>query len=852
MVQESQISFKPLSRSNSLELSPNFNQLNRKQLTYYWRTVRPIFIASILGPWALTLVHTIQCLGGVTYDIIYRNADTDIDADIDVDTDTNKKTKNINLGNFSHQEKCNQNNNINEINNEVGNNPNEISITNEKKISMIVNEFSRASQQQQESCCSCSSSPSTELSSYSSSSTSFTRKESSSSVSSSLLTSLPTSNITTALSSTTTILSDELTENEEEILLKTSSSSNSNSTYKIKVAYPWLRFFFEISAFLGTEEFYMCFLPTLLWCYEVHTARQCILFWSILVYIGNYVKDLLELPRPLVLPVVCLEREHSLEYGFPSVHTIGAFTTLYACYQIFVQQANDIDIEKGPTWWHICILSWIVVASLIMVSRLYLGVHGVHDLCGGLFFGGIWFCLATTSFPFLKIQSSLLESDELNTLPSRMLDSDMTIIEYLDTIFMVHPYGGIGIILFYFSLALIHPLPTKFTPTLEYTCAILGSACGVFIGCRLLYNISFFASSSLSYLSNSNYENDHFFDRSLNESCNEPMELSLGGQCKMNYDNNNNNMEKTMQDIVQTILFRFIFGLMAVVVSKEASKLALKLVFKGFTEKWILPFFRVNDIPIQIERKRSIRLVNLPTASDNYDAKERINNKEPSLAQVHSFSSFSNKSNNSSTQSLATLVATTTTANTLLSARNHRSTADMGTNEMLGEGIPYEENKGINSENTSNEYGVVPNGSNIKLKDPLTNSLDKKSESPRQRRRGTETYDEQDTNEKRDFLQEQHFSLKSEFDENITTGENESMEALGDPMKNYGIIETFSIDGSIKYIHSSIMAAHFHRFFMYFHKLLNYIFLGVSIPLFSPILWAYVQKTYESFSTSSP
>lgn len=42
-------------------------------------------------------------------------------------------------------------------------------------------------------------------------------------------------------------------------------------------------------------------------------GRSAIIFWNVLFYIGNLMKDLLCLPRPLNPPVLCLEQEYSAE-----------------------------------------------------------------------------------------------------------------------------------------------------------------------------------------------------------------------------------------------------------------------------------------------------------------------------------------------------------------------------------------------------------------------------------------------------------------------------------------------------------------------------------------------------------
>jgi len=42
-------------------------------------------------------------------------------------------------------------------------------------------------------------------------------------------------------------------------------------------------------------------------------GRSAIIFWNVLFYLGNFLKDLLCLPRPLNPPVLCLEMEYSAE-----------------------------------------------------------------------------------------------------------------------------------------------------------------------------------------------------------------------------------------------------------------------------------------------------------------------------------------------------------------------------------------------------------------------------------------------------------------------------------------------------------------------------------------------------------
>ncbi len=62
---------------------------------------------------------------------------------------------------------------------------------------------------------------------------------------------------------------------------------------------------------------HVCFIHTttqqVIWQVDFQLGRSAILFWNVLFFIGNAMKDLLCLPRPLNPPVLCLEKEYSAE-----------------------------------------------------------------------------------------------------------------------------------------------------------------------------------------------------------------------------------------------------------------------------------------------------------------------------------------------------------------------------------------------------------------------------------------------------------------------------------------------------------------------------------------------------------
>uniref|UniRef100_A0A3Q3D055 Sphingosine-1-phosphate phosphatase 2 n=1 Tax=Haplochromis burtoni TaxID=8153 RepID=A0A3Q3D055_HAPBU len=63
-------------------------------------------------------------------------------------------------------------------------------------------------------------------------------------------------------------------------------------------------------------------VPCSRFCY--HTTAASALYTSLVMYVGQVMKDLLKLPRPYSPPVVKLETRVDAEYGLPSTHAMAA------------------------------------------------------------------------------------------------------------------------------------------------------------------------------------------------------------------------------------------------------------------------------------------------------------------------------------------------------------------------------------------------------------------------------------------------------------------------------------------------------------------------------------------------
>ncbi|KAK5604804.1 hypothetical protein CRENBAI_009679 [Crenichthys baileyi] len=98
---------------------------------------------------------------------------------------------------------------------------------------------------------------------------------------------------------------------------------------------------------------------------------------TIVMYIGQVMKDLLKLPRPPSPPVVKLETRVDAEYGLPSTHAMAATAISFTL------------LLSAPSRVHFCFQIGLLIAattsSLVSLSRLYTGMHSVLDVvCGVL------------------------------------------------------------------------------------------------------------------------------------------------------------------------------------------------------------------------------------------------------------------------------------------------------------------------------------------------------------------------------------------------------------------------------------------------------------------------------------
>ncbi|XP_034556367.1 sphingosine-1-phosphate phosphatase 2 [Notolabrus celidotus] len=149
----------------------------------------------------------------------------------------------------------------------------------------------------------------------------------------------------------------------------------SQPQYEVK---NWLlHFLFLLSAGLGHEIFYITCLPCIHWSLDPFLCRRLVNMWTVVMYVGQVMKDILKLPRPRSPPVVKLEPRVDAEYGLPSTHAMAA-TAISFTLLLSAPSRLQFQFEVG-------LLIAVTLSSLVCLSRLYTGMHSVLDVICGVF-----------------------------------------------------------------------------------------------------------------------------------------------------------------------------------------------------------------------------------------------------------------------------------------------------------------------------------------------------------------------------------------------------------------------------------------------------------------------------------
>ncbi|MCA9977982.1 MAG: phosphatase PAP2 family protein, partial [Anaerolineales bacterium] len=136
--------------------------------------------------------------------------------------------------------------------------------------------------------------------------------------------------------------------------------------------FPQLVGFFKLMSALGEENFYLVVLPLIYWCLDKKLGKNLVYIFLLADGINVLGKHAFRGPRPYWLdPSVGLSESGG--YGVPSGHT-QLTTVIYGFLAVWYKQG-----------WLILLAVFMIVA--MGLSRIYLGVHFVHDVAAGLLIG---------------------------------------------------------------------------------------------------------------------------------------------------------------------------------------------------------------------------------------------------------------------------------------------------------------------------------------------------------------------------------------------------------------------------------------------------------------------------------
>lgn len=134
---------------------------------------------------------------------------------------------------------------------------------------------------------------------------------------------------------------------------------------------------FDFFTFLGNKYFFPLIMAVIYWCIDRDLAFKV----GIIYLASNIVNLILKLsfhnPRPIYDKLseevkMLRENHHHTSYGFPSGHTMNSFVFFFTIAHHY---------KKIWLW-----VAGFIFAIAISFSRLYLGVHYLGDVLGGLVF----------------------------------------------------------------------------------------------------------------------------------------------------------------------------------------------------------------------------------------------------------------------------------------------------------------------------------------------------------------------------------------------------------------------------------------------------------------------------------
>lgn len=235
-----------------------------------------------------------------------------------------------------------------------------------------------------------------------------------------------------------------------------SSESEPESKGYIINNWGWYYLFFLGTA-LGDEIFYASFIPFWFWNIDGAVGRRVVLVWTVIMYIGQGIKDIVRWPRPSCPPVVRLQKKWALEYGMPSTHAmVGVSIPLSVI--LYTMNRYQYSVILGVLF----AVGW---CSVICLSRLYLGMHSVLDIVVGI------------------------------VLALILMVPVVPLVDALDHYLLTSHWSPAILLLVAICLVVFYPRSDRWTPTRGDTTMVVSVCVGVHIGAWTNYQLGVLSES---------------------------------------------------------------------------------------------------------------------------------------------------------------------------------------------------------------------------------------------------------------------------------------------------------------------------------------------------------------------
>ena len=135
-------------------------------------------------------------------------------------------------------------------------------------------------------------------------------------------------------------------------------------------------YFFLLGTQLGEEPFCAFFFSFWFWNIDASIGRQLVLVWNLVMYLGQVLKDVIQIERPRMPVVVQLQAKWAEEYGLPSTHAMMGLAVPSATFYLTVGKYSFPE--------EAAVIITGVWVLLVSTSRMFLGMHSLADILAGL------------------------------------------------------------------------------------------------------------------------------------------------------------------------------------------------------------------------------------------------------------------------------------------------------------------------------------------------------------------------------------------------------------------------------------------------------------------------------------